>query len=94
MKGAFLQMACESMQLHFEDASITNSLLYSLWFNRKLLTRKDLNEWQRATIRGNVEYTISMLDRNKVPFAVQNRVLDLAEMGLGFRDFVKNLYLS
>ncbi len=87
-------MGYESINVYFEDLSETKSLLYSLWFNRKILERKDLDYREREVIRNTVSFTLEQLDRHKVPFIVQNKVLDLAEKGLSFGDFVNKLYLS
>ena len=89
-------MNYEGMKVYFENMSKTKSLLYTLWFNRKILSRKDLKdcERERETIRDNVLYTLSQLDKHNVPFIVQNKVLNLAEQGLSFEDYVTNLYLN
>jgi hypothetical protein len=87
-------MDYQGIKVYFEDMSETKSLLYTLWFNRKILNRKDLADWDREVIRDTVYFTFEQLDKHKVPFAVQNKVLDLAEKGLSFGDFVNSLYLN
>jgi hypothetical protein len=66
-----------------------SSLLYSLWFHRKILRRKDVDEFDREVIRGNVSYTLGLLDKESVPFWVQNKILDIAERDVSFDEFRK-----
>jgi len=65
--------------------------LYNLWFNHKIIKHKDLDEYDVKTIRDNISGAFDELDKEKVPFSIQNKILELSEKGESFEDFIDAL---
>jgi 23S rRNA pseudoU1915 N3-methylase RlmH len=72
------------------DGENVKNMLHALCFN--LIALKDeKEEGNKIKIRENIQFEFKLLDENRVPFIIQNKVIELAEKGKSFDSNIKNI---
>lgn len=64
------------------------NILYSLWFFTKIQTTKDLTEYEKESFHKTILFNFELLDKFKVPFIIQNKILTLVERKESFDNFI------